>query len=570
MKNGEIAAILEELADCLELTGENPFRVNSYRNAARTLVGLSREAEQMSVEELAELPGVGQSMVAKIRALVTTGKLPQHEEMKAKIPPEVIKMLGVSGLGPKTVAMLQKEFAVKTFADLEALLGSGKLESAPGMGEKKVAKIRHGLEIYRRGHERKPLGSVLPVAEAVAEAVRKIQGVEQVDLAGSVRRMCPTVGDVDILARAADGPTAIQAFVRLPSVQEILAQGDTKGAVRLADDLQVDLRIVETAGYGAALQYFTGSKAHGVHCREIAKSKGLTLNEYGVFRGQKRIAGKDEEEVYRAIGLSWVPPEMREDRGEVELAEAHKLPELLEPDQVRGDCHVHSSASDGTRTIEEMAEGCRKLGRQWMVLTDHSQSLKVAGGLSVSALRKQRGEIDKLNEELSGFTILAGTEVDILADGAIDYPDDVLAELDWVVASIHTRLEDPRDTLTRRLVRAMENPHVDAIGHLTGRLIGSRDPMDLDLERIMEAAVRTGTVLEINSQPERLDVTDVTVQEAVKRGVKLCIGTDAHRLEQLGFMRLGVSVARRGWAEPEDVVNTRTAKQLLSWRAGNR
>jgi len=566
MKNRDIARVFESIADMLELKGESVFRVNAYHKAAQTLEDLTQDVEQLAADgKLKDLPGFGKSMVAHVEEYLKMGKLERCEELKREVPGELVHMLEIPGLGPKTIMLMNQKLKVKTFADLKRVLADRSLAALSGMGEKKVENIRRGYQLHLSARERMTLGVALPVAEEMVARLRKVKGVREVSLAGSLRRMCETIGDIDILAGGTDGAKIIKAFTKQPQVEEVLAAGGTKGSVRVEGGLQIDLRVVKPDEWGAALQYFTGSKSHNIKLRELAGAKGMKVNEYGLFKGKKRIAGKTEEEIYRKLGLDWMPPEMREDRGEIEAAAKHELPRTIELKDIRGDLQMHSTWSDGAEGIADMAAAAKKLGYRYVLITDHSESLKVAGGLVPAEVRKARKEIDALNRKTKGFCVLAGTEADILADGKLDYPEKVLEGFDMVLASVHTRLNDPSEKMTRRLVRAIENPYVRIIGHPTGRRFGYREAAAMNLEKVMKAAVENDVALEINAHYERLDLSDVHARTAAKMGVKLAISTDAHSIAALGMMRFGVAVARRAWIESVQVINTWPIEKLLKW-----
>jgi len=568
MKNKEIAALFERIADVLEIKGENIFRVNSYRKVARVLDEMTEDvAEVAKAGRLESIAGVGKGTAEKIVEYLDTGRMSKYEEVMKGFPPGLADMLDIPGMGPKTVALVWQKLGVVDLAGLEKAIADGKALGLPGMGEKKVANIQKGIALLRSRAGRLLLGVAFPLVQEILGRMRQAPGVRQIEAAGSLRRMKETIGDIDILVAAAEGKRIIEAFTKLPNVVEVLAAGDTKGSVRVGENkLQVDLRVVAEDEFGAALQYFTGSKAHNIRLRDLAKGKGLKVNEYGVFKGERKVAGRTEESVYEALGMLWTPPELREDRGEVEAAQAKKLPKLVTRDDILGDLHAHSEWSDGNAPIAAMAEAARKQGHQYMVLSDHSPSLKIANGLSVKRLLAQVSEVDKLNEKLKGFTILKGSEVDIKADGSLDLPDEVLAKLDFVTASVHVGFKDPTD----RILAAIRNPYVSCIGHPTGRLIGQRDPYPVDMDKVMAACAETGTALEINAYQDRLDLNDVYCRRAKELGVKVAIGTDSHKTEHLWMMTLGVGVARRGWLGPADVLNTLSVKQLREWRAAKR
>jgi len=572
MKNREIAELFDRIGDILELQGENPFRVRSYRKASRVVGDLTEDiADLAKANKLGSLPGIGASFVEKINEYLETSKLSAYEKLAAKVPGGVVEMMHVPGLGPKTAGVLYKKAGVKSIDELSKAIEDGRLVELPGLGQKKLENIQKGIRTYQSGQERILLGLALPVAEEIIGHLQKLKGVRDILPAGSLRRRRETIGDVDILVSSTRGKAIVQAFVSLPIVRDVLAAGETKGSARVEGGVQVDVRVVAPQSFGAAAQYFTGSKAHNIRLRDIAIDKKLKLNEYGVFRGNKRLAGKTEEEVYAALDLPWIAPELREDRGEVEAAIEGTLPELIELDDIRGDLQMHSSDSDGSASLEQLARACMDLGYEYLCLTDHSQSLKVARGLTPERLRDQRKEIDALNKKLHGFRILAGCEADILSDGKLDMPDKALAQLDFVVAAIHTGMQQDEKRITQRLVKAMQNPHVHAIAHPTGRVLGQRDAYALDFEEIVRVAKETGTALEINAFSDRLDLNDVHARAARDAGVKLVINTDAHALSHLQMMRFGVATARRGWLRKSDVLNTLPLSKLLAWlRKGSR
>ena len=566
MKNREIAHLLESIADVLELKGENLFRVNAYRNASRILQDLAKDVEHVAAEgKLAELPGFGKSIVEHVQEYLKTGKMRRYEELRREMPGDLVDMLRIPGVGPKTVVLMKEKLGVTTFEDLRRVINDRSLEALPGMGEKKVDHIRQGYQLYLSARERMTLGVALPAAEEIVERLRKVKGVKHVSIAGSLRRMKETIGDIDILACGTDAAKIVHGFTSLPQVAEVLAAGETKGSVRVEDGLQIDLRVVAPDEWGAALQYFTGGKAHNIKLRELAGRKGMKINEYGLFKGARRIAAKTEDDIYRKLGLDCMPPEMREDRGEIEAAAGHDLPRIVELADIRGDLQMHSTWSDGGDSIEAMAMAARKLGYEYILLTDHSRSLKVARGLVPSDVKKARAEINALNAKLKDFRVLAGTEADILPDGSIDYPDKVLEAFDIVLASVHMRLEDPSDRMTERMVRAIENPRVRIIGHPTGRRFGYREASAMDLEKVMKAAAANHVALEINAHYERLDLNDVQARMAADLGVMLVISTDAHNAAGLSMMRFGVSVARRAWLKSGGILNCKPLGQLLEW-----
>ena len=564
MKNRQIAELFEKIADALELKGESVFRINAYRKAGRVLRDLTNDIEEVHSEgKLKEIPGIGEGISRKIDEYLTTGKMTKYVEVTAGIGEELLDLLRVQGLGPKTLALAHEKLGVKNLDDLKKVIEDGSLAHLPGMGEKKTENIGKGIDLFEKAKGRIPLGKAVPIALRIVDAMKSRKGLKDISPAGSLRRMAETVGDIDILATGARRSEIVKGFTQLPFVTDVLAKGSTKGSVMIDDETQVDLRVVKTAAFGAALQYFTGSKAHNVKLRTMARERGLKLSEYGIFKGERRIAGVREEDVYRALRLPWIPPELREDRGEVEAAQSGGLPELVEKEDILGDLHVHSSYSDGNASIEDLAASAKKLGLKYIAICDHSKYAKYAGGIDEETLRRQTKEIDELNEKLKGFRILKGIEIDILRDGSLDFADEILEKLDIVVASIHSGF---RQNVTHRMIRAMQNPHVDVICHPTGRLISRREGYEVDIEAVMKAAAETRTALEINAYFDRLDLNDLNAKKAKEMGVKMSIGTDSHSVETLWYVSLGVGVARRGWLEKKDLLNTLKADHLLRRR----
>ena len=565
MKNKELSRIFNEIADLMEIGGQDAFRVITYRRVARTMKELIEDVEKVADDgRLTDIRGIGKGTAERIQQFLDSGEIAVHRELKEAIPAGLPGLLDIAGLGPKKVKLLWEKLGVESLTDLERELDSGAVEGLPGMGAKSAKQISQGIEFLKRSRGRTPLGVALPVARELAERIGKLPGVTRVSVAGSLRRGAETIGDADILAASSQGKEVIDAFLGFAEVRQKLAGGATKGSALVEGDLQVDLRVVEDESFGAALQYFTGSKEHNVRLREIAIGKGWKLNEYGLFDGEKQIAGKREEQVYKKLGLPFVPPELREDRGEIE---ADEIPELIAPDDIRGDLHVHTTASDGHNTLDEMIEAARRRGWQYLGISDHSGSSVIANGLGAKRMAKQIEDVRAAAKATGDFGVLLGAEVDILAEGRLDYPDDLLAELDLVIASIHSGLTQNRRTVTKRTIRAMENPYVHAIGHPTGRLIGRREAMDLDIDAVVKAAVATNTALEINAAWQRLDLRDIHVRQAVEAGAKIIINTDAHATDQLDFMSYGITTARRGWASKHHVVNTMTLAQLRKWLA---
>jgi DNA polymerase (family 10) len=568
MKNFEIARQFDLMADLLEIKGENPFRIRAYRRAAQNLESLTEDVEILVKESrLDEVAGIGKDLAAKIAEYVQTGRMKAIEEEKKGIPAGVVALMNVPGVGPKTAKLLYEKAGVHDVAKLEELAKAGRLKGLPGIQAKTEANILKGIAVVRQGQARMLLGRALPLAEELAHALERVKEVKQLGLAGSIRRRKETVGDMDILTTSTRPDKVMDAFVRLPQVADVIERGDTKASVRHREGIQVDLRVVEPEVFGAALVYFTGSKQHNIRIREMAQKKGLKISEYGVFKEStgRRVAGKTEEEVYAAVGLPWIPPELREDAGEIEAALKRRLPELVEERDIRGDLHDHTHASDGHHSIEALVEKARERGYQYIVVSDHSRSATIARGLSIQALRAHVKKIRAAQKRFRDITILAGSECDILADGTMDYPDDVLAELDIVLAAVHARFKQPRAEMTRRICRALENPYVNILAHPTGRLLGERDPYDVDLDAVFRTAKAHGKAVEINCYPQRLDLNDIHARRAAELGVLIAVNTDAHFLDNLENVALGVATARRAWIGPAGVINTWPVKKLLLW-----
>ncbi len=566
MKNKELADLFEKMADILEFKNENPFKINAYRKASRILNDLTQDIEEMAEKgELKKIPGIGEGMAQKIEEFLKTGRVSKFEEVRRGIPDEVINMMNIPGMGPKTLALIHKEKKIVTLSQLEKALEDGSLLDLPGMGEKKIENIKRGIQLLKQSKGRMNLGMAFPVAKRIVESLRKKTGSEKIEWAGSLRRMREDIGDIDILATGPNHEKIIHAFTHLPEVKEVLASGETKASVIVEEGLQIDLRVVDEDSYGAALQYFTGSKAHNIRLRGIARSKGIKINEYGVFKGEKKIGGKEEKDVYQALGMAWIEPELREDRGEIEVSQQKRLPRLVEEKEMKGDFHVHSNWSDGSSSIEEVARAAQRRGYEYVAICDHTKSLKIAHGLDEFRLLRQMEEIDRLNDRMKGFQILKGAEVDILSDGRLDLSDKILERLDIVVASVHSGFKQDRERMTRRIIKAFENPNLHVFGHPTGRLLGSRAPYEVDMDEVMKAAQKYGKALEINAYFERLDINDIHSRKAKELGIIVAIGTDTHHLDQMWMMSLGVAVARRGWLETQDVLNTLSLQEILQW-----
>ena len=569
MKNREIATVFAQMADLMEILGENPFRVNSYRKSSRTLEELTESVEELAAtDRLMEIPGVGKGTAEKIREYLANGSIAAHQELLAKVPAGLPGLLAVPGLGPKTLAKLWKQAAVTTLEELKTALGDpARIQAVDGMGPKKARQLLDSLAFLESGTHRIRRDQAEALAARLMAALCKEPSAKKVQAAGSLRRGKETVGDIDLLCQAP--PSAAQRiiadFTTASGVLRVLAGGDTKGSVLLEGDIQADLRVVGAKGFGAALMYFTGSKEHNVRLRELAVKRGLKLNEYGLFRGDKMVAGADEEGIYKSLGLPFVPPELREDRGELAAAAEGKLPALLELADIRGDLHMHTTASDGTNTIEEMVAACRARGYAYLAICDHSKSQVQAHGLDEARLARHVAEIRRVAKKHDDILVLAGVEVDIFKDGSLDFARSVLEKLDFVTASPHSALGQGAAEATARLITAIESGCVHCIGHPSGRLINARPGMELDIEAIAAAAAGHNVALEGNADPMRLDLRDIHVRAAIAAGAKIIINTDAHRTESLELMRYGVSNARRGWATRHDVINTYPHQKLLKW-----
>jgi len=567
MTNGQISAMFGEIADILDIKGENPFKVRAYRRAQDAVRSLSEDLEKIQREgRLLDIEGIGKGIAEKIGELFATGQMSYYEEARSSIPVGLLDILSVPGLGPKKVRLVWDKLGISTLDQLDQAARCRQLRELPGMGAKSEANILSGIAIVRQGLERKTLGEATRLANEIIRAIEDVPGVNWLVPAGSLRRGRETIGDIDILA-VADTPDDVMArFISLDVVEEVLAHGPTKSSIRTHRGMQADLRVVPEDSFGAALQYFTGSKQHNIHIRSLAQKQALKINEYGVFDADDNsIAGIAEEDVYGVLGMDYIPPEMREDTGEIEIALEHKIPRLIEPSDIRGEVHAHSTHSDGHNTIEEMARAAQSRGYEYIVITDHSKSLTVANGLDEKRLCEQAEEIAAINKTLKKFRVLHGIEVDILTDGSLDLSDDTLADLDFVIASVHSGFRQSEQHMTDRICAAIANPHVDAIGHPTGRLINRRPPYALDIEKVLQAAVEGGTALELNAHYMRLDLRDTHLRRARELGVMVCLGTDAHVTHDMDMVRYGIVTARRGWLEPEHVLNTRPLEEFLAW-----
>jgi DNA polymerase (family 10) len=562
--NADIAAIFDEMADLLEIEGANPFRVRAYRNAARTVQGLGRDAAALVEEEfdLTRLPGIGKDLAGKIVEIVRTGHCAELSKLHKRMPAALSLLLKIPGLGPKRVAILHKKLKVNTPAQLQRALRQGRLRELTGFGEKTEQRILEAVEAQLQKKRRFTVAAAAEYAEPLARYLRKAKGVKDVVIAGSYRRCKETVGDLDIVATATRTSPVMERFTSYDEVKEIVSQGTTRTTVILKCGLQVDLRVVEQVSLGAALQYFTGSKAHNIAIRRLGQQRGLKINEYGVFKGEKRVAGKTEPSVYAAVDLRYIPPELRENRGEIEMARHQKPPRLVELSDLKGDLHSHTRASDGNNTIAEMATAARERGLRYLAITDHSKGLTVTHGLDKRALLKQLEEIDRVNDALKHIHLLKGIEVEILEDGSLDLPDSILGQLDLVIGAIHGKFDLPAAKQTRRIVRAMNHRHFTMLAHPSGRLLEERKPYDVDMTKIIREARERGCFLELNAQPLRLDLIDTYCQLAKDEGVLVSINSDAHQPGGFDYLRFGIGQARRGWLETHHVLNTRPLREL--------
>ena len=565
MKNGEIAGIFYQMADLLELQ-DVPFKPQAYRKAARQLEGMSEDIEDVAKSgKLEDIPGVGKSIAEKIHEYLKTGKIKHLEELKKKVPGNLDELLAVPGLGPKRAVILYRKLKVDSLEDLEKAASLGKIRNIEGFGEKSEQEILKGISLLRRGQERMLLGVALPIAREIAKKLQELDEVQEIEIGGSIRRRAETIGDIDLLITSTKPQKVMDFFTSMPEVERILAKGDTKSSILLKTGKQVDLRVVDDKCFGAALQYFTGNKDHNVKLRTLAINKGLKLSEYGLFRKNKLVAGKTEQEVYAALGMGYIEPEMRENQGEIELALNGKLPTLIDYNDMKGDLQMHTKFSDGVNTIKDMAVAAKQLGYEYIAITDHSKSEKIANGMDEIRLLQYIQEIRKAEKEVKGIRIFVSCEVSIKADGSLDYSDDILKKLDIVSVSIHSGFKMPKEKMTGRICRALENKYVDIFNHPTGRYINVRDSYDFDFDKMVNTAVKNKVHLEINASPERLDLKDSLIRRAKELGAKFTISTDAHSINGLNAMELGIATARRGWLEKRDVVNTHSLKDLKKY-----
>ncbi len=574
MINKELSQIFNDIADILELKNDNPFRIRAYRKAALVMDDLTDDVTVLiSTGKLADLPGIGKDLYSKIEEYIRTGKIETYEELKKDFPQGLLDILYIPGVGPKTAKLLYDKYGIDSIEKLEAYANSDRLKDIKGIKDKIITNILKGIALKKSIQGRFPLGTALPIGEMILQELHGVKGVSNIEIAGSIRRRKETVGDIDILVTSDKPELLMDKFVQLKDIERILSHGSTRSSAILKNThIQVDVRVVEKGSFGAALAYFTGSKAHNIKLREIAIKKGYKLNEYGVFdvKNDKKISGATEQDVYNTLGLQLVPPEIREDQGEIELAIEHKLPELILQEDIRGDVHMHTVYSDGDSTIEQMAAHAKSLSYEYIAITDHSQSLGIARGLDPERLESQIKEIDAFNKASSGIKVLKGMEVDILGDGSLDMDNAMLDRLDIVIGSIHSGFKQPREKITKRIIMAMETGLVDLIGHPSGRLIGERDAYDVDWDAVFSAANKYRVAMEINSYPLRLDLTDTMIKRAHSKGLKFMITTDSHDPKQMRYMSYGVSVARRGWLEKDDVMNTKNYKDFVKWLKGDR
>jgi len=563
MKNQEIANIFREIAEILQIKGENMFRIRAYERAGQNIESIPEDIEVFVKEDrLTSIPGIGKDLEAKVKEIVSTGKLQYLDDLKKDIPQGLLDILNIPGVGPKTAKLLHEKLHIRDLVMLERMAHAGRIKKLPGMKEKTEENILRGIEILKRGRDRMDLKTAMDVADSFISRLKKLKEVKKINPAGSLRRMRDTVRDIDILVSSKRSKKVMDGFTTLPDVKDVLAKGLTKSSILTKDNIQVDVRVIEELSYGAALMYFTGSKAHNIRMRQIAIKNGFKLSEYGLFKKNKRVSGKTEEEIYKRLGLSYIAPELREDNGEIEAAKKGELPRLVELRDIRGDLHVHSSWSDGGSSVEELVGKARGLGYEYIAITDHSQGLKVAGGLTIEELKDKRKEIDTLNRKYKDIRILFGAEVDIDSDGNLDYPDDALKTMDIVIAAVHSGFKQSMERLTRRIVKACRNKYVQIIAHPTGRLWGAREAYEIDFDEILKVCLDTGTALEINSFPQRLDLNDIHCRMAKDFGVKLVVNTDAHIVQQMELMNLGVACGRRGWLEKKNILNTLPLEKL--------
>jgi len=565
MRNQEVAKIFNDIADILEIKGDNPFRIRAYRRAAQNIDSMAKDIDVLSADELRKIPGIGADLAGKIQEYVQTGSMEFFDALKEEVPSGLIALLSVPGLGPKTAKLLSDKLHIKDIGDLEIHAKEGRLKGLPGIQARTESNILKGIAMIKRHTGRFSIGRMRPLADEIMEGLRRASPVGEITVAGSLRRWKETIKDIDILVTSSDPGKVMDVFVSMPEFKEVLMKGPTKSSVLTNEGVQVDVRVVSGDSFGAALAYFTGSREHNIRLREMAVRKGLKINEYGIYdvKSGKKLGGQQESDIYRILGMPFIAPELREDTGEIEAALEGTLPVLVEMKDIKGDLHVHSKDSDGSHDIEELVETARNRGYRYIAITDHSKGLAVAHGLSIERVLEQNKKIRAINKKLKGFKLLSGTEMDIKSDGTLDYPDDVLKQLDIVIASIHSGFRQPKEQITKRIISAMKNPYVSIIAHPTGRLLGERDAYEIDMEEVLKTAGETGTAIEINAYPLRLDLNDVYVRKAKDMGVAFAINTDTHVSHQFGFMAYGAGTARRGWLAKGDVLNTYRHDRLM-------
>ncbi len=566
--NSELADMFNQLGKLLDIEGANVFKVRAYQRAAQIVSGLNKNIEDMvdQGEDLTSIDGIGKELAAKLKEGVKTGKLKKLEEVKKRVPEELLQLHGLAGLGPRKIGTLYKELGITNLDDLEKSARSGKISQLSGFGQKTESKILKALEEKKQQKpQRHKIATVEEIATSLLSYLKKVKTIDQIEVAGSYRRRKETVKDLDMVISTEKPLEIMDYFLRYQDIHEVVMKGETRTSVLLKTGIQVDVRVVGYQSYGAALNYFTGSKAHNIALRTLALKRDWKINEYGIFEGQKQIAGQDEQEIYKALGLDFIEPELREDTGEVEAAQEGKLPNLVKLSDIKGDLHVHSLYSDGRNSLKDIAQAAKKRGYQYIAVTDHSQRLKMARGLDEGRLRNQIEEIDKLNQKLKDIVILKGIEVDILEDGSLDLPESILKKLDVIVAAVHSGFNLSKEKQTKRILKAVDNKLVNILAHPSGRIINSREPYVLDLEKIFTEAVDKNCYMEINSQPDRLDLNDVQIRAAKEKGVKMVINTDSHHLGNLDLMKFGLDQARRGWLEKKDVINARSLSELKAF-----
>ena len=574
MENREFAKIFFEMAELLELGEDNPFRIRAYQKAGNNIESLSENIgstyKKGGIPALENIPGIGHGIALHIEELIKTGKLKAHDELLKKFPKSLLELIVVPGIGPKTAILMNKKLKIDSIEKLEKAVKDGRLEKLPGIRAKKIQNILSGIEMKKRNIGRFSIGDALPYAEAIVASLKKLKEVDRIVPCGSLRRAKETIGDIDILVTSKMPGRIMDAFVDLPQVDRVLSKGGTRSSVILKNGMQADVRVVAPESFGAAIYYFTGSKQHNIQVREMAVKKGLKINEYGIYKGSKKVGGEEENDIFKALGLSYIPPEIREAQGEIEAAQKGRIPHLIELKDIKGDLHLHTTATDGSNTIEEMAAAAKKIGYAYIAITDHTKSTRVAGGLTEKEALAHLKKIDRANKKISGIKVIRGMEVDILPDGRLDYPDALLKEIDIVFASVHSNFKMNKNDMTKRVIAAMKNKYVHVLSHPTGRLIGQREAYEIDLDAVLNAAKDTGTFIELNGNPVRLDLDDIHCRKAKELGILIAISTDSHAASQLDLMRYGVLTARRGWLEKKNVLNCLPYEKLIKMLASKR